>query len=89
MNFSVKGSPSNKEIAPLILINFIENAFKYGVSSNQESTISINITIEERKIILNVYNTIVKKYISKVSSTKEGIANTQKRLEMVYPNKHS
>lgn len=89
LHFDIQGAFTNDKIAPLILITFIENAFKYGVSSSKPSTINISINLTNNTLTLKVINSIVNLHIPKEHSTEEGISNTIKRLEMVYPDKHS
>lgn len=87
INFSLTGDPEGKEIAPLLLIAFIENAFKYGVNPDEESIIGIRIAIEADQLAMQVRN---KKVVaaSRVESTGVGIANARERLALLYPGKH-
>ncbi|WP_051697819.1 sensor histidine kinase [Prevotella sp. 10(H)] len=75
-------------IAPMLLIPFIENAFKHGVNSEQKSYIKIEININENKFQLNVVNNKVdiQRNISERSGL--GIENTKHRLNLIYPSKH-
>jgi LytS/YehU family sensor histidine kinase len=72
-------------ISPLILITFIENAFKYGISINQACFVDILLTIENKKIDLVCKNSIV----NVENSTETGLESVKKRLELTYPQKHS
>ncbi len=74
-------------IPPMLLISFYENAFKYGLSSQREETISIHLKVVDNKLCLTTHNAIVvaKK---RSNSTGNGIANARRRLELSYPNKH-
>lgn len=89
IDFQVHGIISNKQIAPLILISFIENAFKYGVNPEQKSLIEISITLNNGQLSMHVANSKLR-----ISSTEEessggiGIGNTRTRLELLYPAKH-
>ncbi len=85
--FKVLGNTQQQQIAPMILINFIENAFKYGVSSHQKSHIHIHMNVTESHLEFTAENSIVKK-TSTATSTGNGIKNSKKRLEMIYPNAH-
>ncbi|WP_053992282.1 sensor histidine kinase [Mangrovimonas sp. TPBH4] len=83
------GDFSNKKIAPLLLINFIENAFKYGPSAGNNSEIVIDLSVnKENSLFLIVENTFSNKYQDEQSSTMQGLKNTQRRLNIVYPNAH-
>jgi two-component system LytT family sensor kinase len=73
-------------IAPFILFTFIENAFKHGTATNKKSEISINIQANDECVNLHIINSI---YRSKKESTKVGLANVQRRLQLLYPNKHT
>ena len=74
------------QIAPLLLIPFIENAIKYGVSPREKSDILISIRIECGKLHLKVENKIYRK--NAVVSTGTGLLNVKKRLELMYPDKY-
>ncbi len=86
---TVEGNPSGKVIAPLILIPFIENAFKYGINPDENSFIEIKIKIEADNFILNVKNSIVNTIIADELKTEKGLENTTKRLSYIYPNRHT
>ncbi|NJO25777.1 MAG: histidine kinase [Bacteroidia bacterium] len=76
------------QIAPMLLIPFIENAFKHGVNSEQKSHINIELTINKTELQLSVVNNKVsfQKDISEKSGL--GITNTWHRLNLIYPSKH-
>ncbi|WP_157310037.1 sensor histidine kinase [Chitinophaga tropicalis] len=75
-------------IAPMLLVPFIENAFKHGVNSEQKSRIRIEITIDRTELQLSVVNNKVdiQRDISERSGL--GIENTRHRLNLIYPSKH-
>lgn len=89
-NFS--GDFSDSQIAPLLLISFIENAFKYGVNSEEESEIIIDLVYTKKTnkncLLLRVENTIVDLGNTQMVSTKQGLENSKNRLKVLYPNKH-
>jgi sensor histidine kinase YesM len=86
--FEVTGNPDGKFIAPLLVIPFIENAFKYGVNTEENWLIDIRINITENDFALHVANQKVTAPIFEDGSTEQGIENTSKRLDLIYPNKH-
>ncbi len=82
----VKGNASKKMIAPLLLMTFVENAFKYGVSNHEPSSIIIRISIEQNSILFFCQNKLFE--IKNNESTGIGISNARKRLQHLYPGKH-
>jgi LytS/YehU family sensor histidine kinase len=85
--YKIAGTTVEKKIAPLILIPFIENAFKHGVNPEENSSITINIEINDRDLHLRVENKKVKKNKFQVKSGL-GVPNARKRLDLLYPRKH-
>lgn len=74
-------------IVPMLLITFVENAFKYGVASHQTSVISIKIRIDGDNLCFTTENPILVSH--EIEKSGLGIANCRKRLDLLYPNKHS
>jgi Histidine kinase len=87
VHFEVLGNVDYKEISPLILMAFVENAFKHAVSNREESEISVRIVEENNTIKFSCQNTLFTQ-ARKVERTGIGIQNTKKRLEYSYPDKH-
>jgi len=90
VTFETRNISNTKSIAPLILIVFIENAFKHS-SSSQSDNIEIDIVLEELdngKLKFICQNTFREQ--SNTSSLEGGIGleNVEKRLELLYPNAH-
>jgi LytS/YehU family sensor histidine kinase len=88
LSYEVSGAPEGQRIAPLLLIPFIENAFKYGVNPEEESAISIHISIDGNVILMNVHNKKVKLSGKKEVKSGLGIDNTRERLQLLYPGAH-
>ncbi len=85
----VNGIPGKLEIAPLLFLPFVENAFKYGIQSLEKSNkINISVSIRDPEVIFKVKN----RYVPDDTRTDQykgtGIANVRKRLELLYPSKH-
>jgi len=80
-------APPNLEIAPLLLLPFIENAFKYGISIDAPCTVSISIIINGSELIMQIQNQIIAG-ITHAAGNNTGIKNTTKRLQLLYPNSH-
>lgn len=89
--FSVDAEPENMDIAPMLLLPYIENAFKHGIDDIDLLTISIAISIGEHGISLTTKNTIVGNngaLTENECSKGIGLANTKRRLELLYEGKH-
>ncbi|WP_291073907.1 MULTISPECIES: sensor histidine kinase [unclassified Empedobacter] len=84
--FEVEGNPADLRISPLILINFIENAFKYGVIDEASQPVIISIKVEQQTLFLNVENTISKEVNPETEKSEIGLKNTKKRLDFFYTN---
>ncbi len=87
-SYSADDSAKNAKIAPMILITFIENALKYGASSHIESDIIISLKVNNDTLTLFTEN----KTVNPKPENKEpgiGISNCKKRLELLYPGKHT
>lgn len=76
------------QIAPMLLIPFIENAFKHGVNSEQKSHIKIEITMTGTDFRLSVVNNKVRVQQYTAARSGLGIENTKHRLDLIYPGKH-
>jgi sensor histidine kinase YesM len=86
LNYAVNGNTQGKQIAPLIFIPLVENAFKYGVSTIEASAIAIRIDVSEQQLSLYVSNT--KHRHDKSNSNDLGIENVKRRLNLLYLGKH-
>lgn len=77
-------------IAPMLLLPFIENNFKHGISSSNESFIKIHVSIEENKLKLVSTNKITEKNQASPETHQKGIglANTLRRLSLLYKGKY-
>ncbi|GAB3891358.1 sensor histidine kinase [Spirosoma agri] len=88
IDFSISGQPNGHQIAPLILISFIENAFKYGVNPSDDSHIQISLSVQANELHCHVFNKKVRISQDTVTTSGIGLANTQARLQLVYPKQH-
>ena len=88
VDFSVFGEANGLTIAPLILIPFVENAFKYGVSTKEPSTIRIHIFLKAHELILQTENRRHTDVVPQKDSTGVGLKNVKRRLELLYADHH-
>lgn len=87
IDFTIKVAAHPYQIAPLLFIPFVENAFKYGVSYQQESFIQIYLAVDEKGLTFSTKNRVHAHQQSIVSSGI-GLSNVRKRLEYLYPQRH-
>ncbi|WP_379964692.1 sensor histidine kinase [Epilithonimonas sp. UC225_85] len=78
----------NLEVAPLLFISIVENAFKHGVSATQHSDISFKMEIIEDEIHFTASNSNFPKTDTDKSGSGIGVENLRKRLNLLYPEKH-
>ncbi|MBI9033341.1 MAG: sensor histidine kinase [Bacteroidales bacterium] len=87
VNYSLQGDITHSQVAPLILIPFVENAFKYGVSSHICTTIDLTISIIENKLNFVLINKKIESDFV-AESSQIGVENVKQRLHLIYPHKH-
>ncbi|PWG78474.1 sensor histidine kinase [Pararcticibacter amylolyticus] len=77
------------EIAPMLLLPFVENAFKHGISSFEPGYISISIRADDKSLELDMRNSI---YSQNRTILEEGsgigMSNTRRRLDLLYPERY-
>ena len=78
--------PTN--IAPLLLIPFIENAFKYGSSIDKDCKIDLDLSVENHQLQMVLSNTIQHDKTLEAGNGI-GIENTKKRLDLIYGNRYT
>jgi len=78
------------KVAPLLLITFIENAFKYvGFNEAKQNRVDISMKYEDGNLCFRCFNT-TDSHISPIEkSSGLGIVNARRRLELLYPDRHS
>ncbi|RUT69223.1 GHKL domain-containing protein [Flavobacterium cupreum] len=88
VKMSVSGDIHDKEISPIILLTFIENAFKHGVNKNTgKVTIDISFKVKENFLHFTISNPTPEITVHKDNFNKSsgiGIENVKKRLELGY-----
>ena len=83
VHYTIKGIKEQK-IPPLLLIPFVENAFKHGVSNNAAHPVRINLEVRNNILYFEVINAISKTHTDHSSGI--GMANIRRRLELIYPD---
>ncbi len=76
-------------IAPMLLIPFVENAFKHSVSLQQPTVIDIDLKTENKVVTFNVVNTVNRNRKNDDNSASIGLKNVKRRLELLYPDAYT
>lgn len=89
IRFQTEGIPTTQIIEPMILIPFVENAFKHGVGMVQDPMVQVSVKILENNLHFSVKNKIAPEIAEdKDHSSGIGLRNVRRRLELLYPKAH-
>jgi len=87
IDFKVEGKIQAQQIVPLLLIAFIENAFKHGVANDPLTPIRLLIDVDDEHLHFYMQN---KKHTNnRDASGGIGLNNVKRRLNLLYPNKYN
>jgi sensor histidine kinase YesM len=90
LDYSVSGNPGTIEVAPMLFIPFIENAFKHCTDKDKIHAIRLSFDIDSERILFQASNIAdEKRPISKDLSSGIGMDTVRRRLEILYPNRYS
>lgn len=77
-------------IAPMLVLPFVENAFKHGVSATEPSRIFIGIRQRATTLEVEVRNPIFRQAAESLDESNGiGLTNTRRRLDLLYPGRHT
>jgi len=90
-NLFLSGNFEGYKMEPMLLIPFVENAFKHGVGTIKEPLIDVSVDMDDKKHVLRmmVMNSINEKMDISDKGSGIGLSNVYRRLELLYPDKHS
>lgn len=83
---TLNGEIDNQQILPLILISFVENAFKHGVANDPTDPIRINIIANQKILHFSISNK--KSNANKDQMGGVGLTNVERRLQLLYPDRY-
>lgn len=86
VEFTLNGEIDDQQVVPLILISFVENAFKHGVANDPEDPIRINIIANQKILHFSVSNK--KNKFNKDLMGGVGLNNVERRLQLLYPERY-
>lgn len=90
INVELDGHINGQQIAPLLFIPFLENSFKHGVNNNIDAGwVEVNLTVNKDDLVFTVANNKPKKPRPIEGGHGIGLKNVQRRLQLLYPDKHS
>jgi sensor histidine kinase YesM len=89
ISYNVEGDADGMVIPPMLLLSFVENAFKHGKKRVKTPGITINIKIENNKLNFMIANYTLAKQNNGNKSGGIGLKNITRRLELLYPGSHS
>jgi len=87
ITFNIEGYIGNQKIAMLLLIAFVENAFKHGVLTDPDTPVEISLMATNEEINFKVHNKKNRDQKDKTSGI--GLNNVSRRLILMYPDKHN
>ncbi|MCC6287813.1 MAG: histidine kinase [Chitinophagaceae bacterium] len=79
---------TNRQIEPMLLIPFVENAFKHGMGLVEDAFIAIQLTAKNNALTFNITNNYSGNNSSKDKSSGIGLANVKSRLQLLYRGRH-
>lgn len=89
LDYRQEGDPTGKEVAPMLLIPFIENAFKHGLNPEEDARIRIDIAVGDAELSLHVHNYKLRRSnLGEDERSGMGLENTLQRLRIQYPGRH-
>jgi LytS/YehU family sensor histidine kinase len=91
IQYNIEGDLTGKKIAPMLLIPFVENSFKHGVRAvTDQFYIHINLIVSGYDLTFTVANSKPKQAESQhADSIQLGLNNVKRRLDLLYPGRHS
>lgn len=89
LSFVVENQSPNQTIEPMLLVPFIENAFKHGADTTSQSVITIKINTSANQLVFQSTNTIAQRNSNNGGQESGiGLKNVARRLQMLYPGHH-
>jgi ligand-binding sensor domain-containing protein/sensor histidine kinase YesM len=87
VSFNITGNLAARTISPMLLIAFVENAFKHGIKKGDNHGISINLEVTDNKLIFDITNYCrMSAPVNKDKTGGIGLTNIKRRLELLYPS---
>lgn len=88
IKLDVEGEAETCQVAPLLLLPFVENAFKHGINSKGQGRIQISISITGESLLFKITNSRFQDRQASDEHKGIGLENVRRRLEHLYPGQH-
>ncbi len=90
VNLEIIGGTENANVAPLLFVHIIENAYKHSPANLQAGDIVVRVEVNENRLIFKAKNPVAKQSQKPMDEPGGfGLENVKKRLNLLYPNDHS
>ncbi|MEJ7691369.1 histidine kinase [Daejeonella sp.] len=86
IKFEIDGDTHDKKITPLVLISFVENAFKHGIATDKDNPLTIVLNVTSNKLFFQVINK--KSNLNKDETGGIGLQNVKRRLDLLYKGEY-
>ncbi len=86
---SLERPQQSVEVAPLLFISLVENAFKHGVNARYPSFVRIGMRYADGKLLFQCQNSLFEKQGSDHIGSGIGLENMKRRLELLYPGRYT
>jgi hypothetical protein len=87
INVDIPKNVPDKNIPPLMLISFVENAFKHGISYMKESFINVKVSVKDDRLVFSCINS--KAPVATGEHGGVGLENVKKRLQLIYKDNYA
>lgn len=87
LDYQLRGPLNGQLIAPMLLVSFVENAFKHGLLTDEARPVTLHLDLTATTLDLRLHNTRIEQQKDQVGGI--GLANVRRRLELLYPDRHT
>ena len=89
VDFKTEGNVESCHVAPLLFIHLLENAYKHSPGRLEPGSIKVKITVTKNELFFSAKNPVADKRDNSLENPGGiGLTNVQKRLQLLYPNRH-
>ncbi|HRD79332.1 MAG: histidine kinase [Saprospiraceae bacterium] len=86
LDFQFNWDERPAQVAPLLLLPFVENAFLYGLHPSRPCFLNLQLDADQQRLVFSIENSIIRPQVHRGAGL--GMANSRQRLEHLYPGSH-